>query len=118
MEDNKYNITTLRMIRIVNDLNIAQMSKYFNISSKHEKDAENGIRPIYKTTFESGINNLMISMEQYNELEEFRKILVEKDLEDKEKFKYMLMKTIGVLSFEIKDQIDEVLDNILMAKTK
>lgn len=115
---NKFNTAPLRLIKIAKNLTTLEMAKHFECSSAYINAIENETRDMHFRTLKYGLDNLGITIGEYDELVEFRKSLSEKDLEDKEKFKYMLMKTIGVITPEIKEQIDEILNNTLSTKIK
>ena len=106
------------MIRIAKDFSTEEMANFFEITSAYVGAIESGKRIMHFRTLKYGLNNLNITFDDYVELDEFSSILLEKDIEDREKFKYMMMKTIGILTPEIRFEIDEILNNTLSLKTR
>jgi len=115
---NLFNTTPIKMIKIVKDMSAVEMATCFGVTTAYMHYVENGERNFRIQILKYGLDNLGITMDEYNELMEFKKFLENKELEDKEKFKYALMKTIGVLTPEVKEQIEEVLNNTLSTKIK
>ncbi len=111
--DNKVNINSLRMIRIVMDLSIEQMADHFLVSSSYISALEKGKRKINFRTLKYGLDNLKIKMEDYLELDDFRNYLENGDFDMQSKFRYMLIKTVGVVSPNLRKTTDELLDSEL-----
>ena len=115
---NLFNTTPIKIIRIVKGITVEKMADCFGVSHTYITFIENEERSFRTQTLEYGLNNLGISIDEYNEISEFRKFLESKKIEDKEKYKYMLLKTIGVFTPLMKEEIDQTLNIYLSTKVK
>ena len=95
-----------------------EMAGHFEVTTAYINLIENGDKDFRKTTLKYGLMGLNISYEDYSELENFSNYLSEKELDKHDKYKYMLMKTIGILSSEERNIIEDYLNNALDSKTK
>ena len=111
MKNGKINV--LRMIRIAKDLNMEEMAEYFLVSKAYISAIEKGIRNISLRTLKFGLNNLGILIEDYFELVDFAEKLDEMSLNNESKYKFMLIKTLGVVSPELKDKSNQILGEFL-----
>ena len=116
--EKKWNLVPLKMIRIVKNMSTEEMAGHFEVTTAYINAIENGIKTFRPTTLKYGLIGLNISYEDYEELENFSNYLSEKELNKQDKYKYMLMKTIGILSPEQRNIIEEYLNNTLESKTK
>jgi len=101
------------MIRIAKDLKMEQMSEFFGVTTAYISAIEKGIREMNTKTLEIGLNNLGISLEEYNTLEKFKEYIEILPLEDQNKFKFMLIKTLGVVYPNLKENTEELINNYL-----
>ena len=107
------NIMPLRMIRIVKDLKMKEMAAYFEVTPAYIGAIENGEREMNFRTIKYGLDNLGISRDSYEELVEFQNKLINSDMSDEDRFKFMLIKTLGVVSPELKEQSTFILNEYL-----
>ena len=112
MEKNT-SIMPLRMIRIAKDLNMDQMAKYFLVTEAYISALEKGKRNMNFRTLKYGLDNLGISLDDYSNLNSFREYLENQPLDQQSKFKFMLIKTLGVVSPELKENANELITNYL-----
>ena len=116
--EKKWNLVPLKMIRIAKNMSTEEMASHFEVTTAYINLIENGDKALRKTTLKYGLIGLNISYEDYSELENFSNYLLEKEIDKHDKYKYMLMKTIGILSPEERIIIEEYLNNALDSKTK
>lgn len=119
MKDNEQiNIKPLRMIRIAKDLTMEEMGEYFLVTKAYISALEKGNRSINFRTLRFGLNNLNISLEDYNTLEEFSETLLNDELSNRDRYKFMLIKTLGVVDTELKEETEELLDKYYYSKKR
>lgn len=119
MKDNEQiNIKPLRMIRIAKDLTMEEMGEYFLVTKAYISALEKGNRSINFRTLRFGLDNLNISLEDYNTLEEFSETLLNDELSNKDRYKFMLIKTLGVVDTELKEETEELLDKYYYSKKR
>lgn len=116
--ENKYSIVPLKMIRIVKGLKVSEMAIYFECSQALISSIENETRSMYPKTLIKGLKKLGITFEDYEELVDFRNSLYDIQKNDEDKYKYMLIKTIGILLPNEKDKLNEFLDTTLCKNSK
>lgn len=112
----KVNLNPIRMIRISKDLTKSELAEYFKVSSTFMGLVENGKRKFKIQVLKFGLDNLGISLEDYHTLEEFSEFLSNQDLSDNTKYRFMLMKTIGVINPDLKAESDAFLDKKILQK--
>lgn len=108
MEQNT-SIMPLRMIRIAKDLNMEQMAEYFKVTKAYISALEKGKRDMNFRTLKYGLDNLGITLDDYSDLDSFREYLENQSLAQQDKFKFMLIKTLGVVSPELKENTNELI---------
>ena len=107
MEKNT-SIMPLRMIRIAKDLNMEQMAEYFLVTKAYISALEKGKREMNFRTLKYGLDNLGITLDDYSDLDGFREYIEKQPLDQQSKFKFMLIKTLGVVSPELKENAEEL----------
>lgn len=103
-------IIPLRMIRIAKDLNLEQMAEFFLVTNAYISAIEKGKREMNFRTLKYGLDNLGITLDDYQELDSFREYIEKQPLEQQNKFKFMLIKTLGVVSPELKESSNELIN--------
>lgn len=116
--ENKCNIMPLRMIRIAKDLTLDEMANYFMVTKAYMSAIENNKREMHIRTLKFGLIEMNINLDDYLQLQEFSVDLLNSDLPDRDKYKFMLIKTLGVVSPELKIETEELLDNYYYKKAK
>jgi len=111
--EKKDNIMTLRMIRIAKDLNMEQMAEYFLVTKAYISALEKGKREMNFRTLKYGLDNLGITLDDYSDLDNFREYLESQPLDQQSKFKFMLIKTLGTVSPELKENANQLISNYL-----
>ena len=106
MEKNT-SIMPLRMIRIAKDLNMEQMAEYFLVTKAYISALEKGKREMNFRTLKYGLDNLGITLDNYSDLDGFREYIEKQPLDQQSKFKFMLIKTLGVVSPELKENAED-----------
>ena len=112
----KVNLNPIRMIRISKDLTKSELAEYFKVSSTFMGLVENGKRKFKIQVLKYGLDNLGISLEDYDTLVEFSEFLSSQDLSDNTKYRFMLMKTIGIINPDLKAQSEAFLDKKILQK--
>lgn len=112
MEKNT-SIMPLRMIRIAKDLNMEQMAEYFLVTKAYISALEKGEREMNFRTLKYGLDNLGITLDDYSDLDGFREYIEKQPLDQQSKFKFMLIKTLGVVSPELKENAEELISRYL-----
>ena len=112
------NITPIRMIRIIKDLSMDEMAEYFMVTKAYISAIEKRERKFRIQTLKFGLDNMNISLEDYYILEDFSNELLNEELSDRDKYKFMLIKTLGIVEPEAKDKTDELLDNLYYKNSK
>ena len=112
MEKNT-SIMPLRMIRIAKDLNMEQMAEYFLVTKSYISAREKGKREMNFRTLKYGLDNLGITLDDYSDLDGFREYIEKQPLDQQSKFKFMLIKTLGVVSPELKENAEELISRYL-----
>lgn len=105
------NITPIRMIRIIKDISMEEMADLFMVSKAYISAIENNQRKFRIQTLKYGLDKLNISLENYYILEEFSQELLITELPDRDKYKFMLIKTLGVVEPDTMIQTEELLQN-------
>lgn len=108
--DKQINITPMRMIRIAKDLTMTDMANYFMVTPAYIGALEKNQRKIKIQSLKFGLDNLGISLDDYFLLENFSKNLLNDNISDEYKYRYMLIKTLGVVNPELKVQTEELLE--------
>lgn len=108
--DKQINITPMRMIRIAKDLTMTDMANYFMVTPAYIGVLEKNQRKIKIQSLKFGLDNLGISLDDYFLLENFSKNLLNDNISDECKYRYMLIKTLGVVNPELKVQTEELLE--------
>lgn len=112
MEKNT-NTMPLRMIRIAKDLNMEQMAEYFLVTKAYISALEKGKREMNFRTLKYGLDNLGITLDDYSELDSFREYIENQPLDQQSKFKFMLIKTLGIVSPELKENANDLIASYL-----
>lgn len=105
----------LRLIRIVKNMDAKEMATYFDISTPYISSMENGNRKINEDILERGLNNLGIDIKEYQELENFCNDLEELELDFQDKYRYALMKALGVVEPGFKSETEAFLSMSLIS---
>jgi len=105
------NITPIRMIRIIKDLSMDDMAQLFMVSKAYISAIENNQRKFRTQTLKFGLDNLNISLDDYYILDEFSEKLLNTELSDRDKYKFMLIKTLGIVEPDTKIQTEVLLEN-------
>ena len=77
---------------------------------------EKNQRKMKPQTLKLGLESMNISMDEYFQLEEFSQELLKSELSDRNKYMAMLIKTLGVVSHELKPQSEELLEKFYYEK--
>ena len=72
---NLFNTTPIKMIRTVKGITVDKMAYYFEVGQSYITMIDNEERSFKTQTLKNGLNNLGVTMEQYNEITEFREFL-------------------------------------------
>lgn len=107
----------LRLIRIVKNMDAKEMATYFDISTPYISSMENGNRKINEDILERGLNNLGIDIKEYQELESFCNDLAESELNYQDKYRYALMKALGVVEPGFKSETEAFLRMSLISSS-
>ena len=117
MKGNKQiNICPMKMIRVAKDLSMEKMAEYFGVTGAYISAIEKGDRSMRVQTLLFGLYNLGIYFHDYEMLESFSETLLNDDLADTEKYKFMLIKTLGVVDTEFKNETQELLEKYYYSK--
>lgn len=108
----------LRMIRIVKDYNLEQMANHFEVTLAYISAVEKGIKQMHFRTLKYGLDNLGISMNDYEDLNSFSQEMDSLEMEYKDKFKFTMIKTMSVVYPELKEKTEELLKTYLYVKNK
>lgn len=114
--ENQVNIKPLRMIRIAKDLSLDEMASFFMVTKAYISAIEKNQRKMKPQTLKLGLESMNISMDEYFQLEEFSQELLKSELSDRNKYMAMLIKTLGVVSHELKPQSEELLEKFYYEK--
>ena len=115
------NISPIRMIRIAKDLTMEEMAQFFLVTRAYISAIEKNKREFRLRTLKFGLNNLNISLNDYFILEEFSQELLNSELCNRDKYKFMLIKTLCILEPDEKNSSEEILEKYgygCMSKTK
>ena len=74
---------------------------------------EKGKRDMNFRTLKYGLDNLGITLDDFSDLDSFREYLENQPLDQQSKFKFMLIKTLGVVSPELKENANELITSYL-----
>lgn len=107
-------LVAIRLVRIVKDLRQKEMAETFSATPPYINSIENGTRVFREQTLFYGLYNLDISIEDYRELEDFCLKISETDLDDKDKYKFALIKAIGTVAPDLKDEAEATLNKYLV----
>jgi len=110
MKEKEINLVPLRFIRIAKDLNMAEFSKHFLVTSAYISLVEKGKREMTLRTLKSGLKEMGISYIDYVELEELSEELITKDIDKNLKYRIMLTKAIGVINPSLKEETEQLID--------
>lgn len=116
--ENETNLTPLRMIRIAKDLTREEMAEHFLVSSAYIGAIENNQRQMSRGTLKYGLMSLDITLEEYKSLEEFKEELLSKDLNECDKYKFMLIKTLGIVDKEEQEKTEDLLEKCYYKKSR
>lgn len=118
MEEKEVSLQPLRFIRIAKDMSQKDFAQYFLITPAYITALENGKRKISERTLRFGIAQLNIEYDDYLELEELSENLKQQKYDDLKKYRIMLIKAIGVIAPDLKEQTEELLQNYCKEKKK
>ena len=107
----KANLNSLRAIRIVKDMKTDDFANAFGVTKSYICALEKNEKNIKIQTLKYGLDNLGISLDDYNELEEYGKLLSTYNIDEKKKFALFLIKAISVSTKELSEQADFILSN-------
>ena len=97
----KANLNSLRAIRIVKDISIKNMAEAFGVTAYYISCVENGERKFGSQTLKYGLDNINVSLDKYNELEDFRILLSNSNIKEENKFLLFLIKTSSITKKEL-----------------
>jgi len=103
------NILPLRLIMIAKDLNQTEFAKYFAVTRAYISAILKGQRVMDEETLINGLNNLGISVIEYTKLSSFCEMLDTFKINDMAKYRFGLIKAIGAVDAELKEQADTFL---------
>lgn len=115
---NQINLMPIRIIRIAKDLSMEEMANYFMVTKAYISAIEKNKRKIRIQTLKFGLDNMNISLDDYYELQDFSQELLNIELSERDKYKFMLIKTLGVVSPEQKTQSEELLEKFYYKQMK
>lgn len=104
-------LSPLKFIRIAKDMKMREMAEIFEVTSAYISAIEMGQRKIKKQVLIYGLNDLNINYDDYLELESLSyELSLREDIDDLKKYRIMLIKAIGVVDIDLKEEIDQLLD--------
>lgn len=103
------NIIPLRLIRISLDMKQVEIAKYFSVSGAYFGMVEKGKRNLDNDKLRNGLEKLGISLYDYVDLFLFCERVSDLDISDYDKYKYALIKTIGVVNTMLRDESEQIL---------
>ncbi|MBE6160474.1 MAG: helix-turn-helix transcriptional regulator [Lactobacillales bacterium] len=110
MIEGSANIVPLRIIRIAKDLSMEEMANNFMVTKAYISAVEKGDRKMKIQTLKFGLDNMNINLDDYFQLEKFSEELLDSELSNSDKFKFMLIKTLGIVSIKLKVKSEEILE--------
>ena len=112
MTTNRLNV--LKAIRITLDLSIKEFSDKLNTHQSYISEIESGKRPI-TSKFRMKLKEVYkIKLYEIMELQEFIDDLESSELTHLEKYRFILIKTLGIVNKDLKEESQELLDNYLL----
>ena len=117
---NEQKITPLKALRTSLNMASNELAKKFNCTPAYITAVEKGVRVMRPQMLWYGLNSLEITVERYKELEEFYQTLLVEELDEKEFFKLMLLKSYSIIAIneDEKEQIEQVIRTILKNEEK
>ena len=107
--EERLNLNPLRMIRIAKDLSDKDLGEIFKVSGTYVAAIENTDSHLPKDILETGLACINISMDDYLELLEFKVELEASDIDDRDKYKFMLFKTLGITDEKAKADVEKII---------
>jgi len=107
--EERLNLNPLRMIRIAKDLSDKDLGEIFKVSGTYVAAIENTDGHLPKDILETGLACINISMDDYLELLGFKVELEASDIDDREKYKFMLFKTLGITDEKAKADVEKII---------
>lgn len=114
-EKNKINLDPIRFIKIAKDMSSKEMAEYFGVTSAYisnitASELSPNKRNMSKRVLLYGLERLGIFYSDYLELEAFSYEISNKEISDNRKFRYMLIKAIGTVCPELKEESEKILN--------
>lgn len=107
-------LNALKAIRITLDLSIKEFSDKLNVHQSYINEIETGKRPI-TSKFRIKLKEVYnIKLYESMELQEFIDDLESSELTHLEKYRFILIKTLGIVNKDLKEESQELLDNYLL----
>ena len=111
-------ITPLEAIRIAKELNGVQMAECLDVSKTYITVVSHNRKNMSLRKLELGLSKLEIPLSKYFQLEEFRGLLLECELEHTTKYQLMLIKALGIVNQELQEETETILKERLENKVK
>ena len=103
----------IKLIRMTRGYTINKMAECFNVTDEYIEDVEQGKSILNVQQLQLGLKNLGISFEDYQELENFYVELSSMEITEDARYKFMLIKALGVAYNHLKADTEELLNKYL-----
>lgn len=107
-------LNALKAIRITLDLSLKEFADKLNTHQSYISEIESGkrtITPKFRTKLKEVYN---IKLYESMELQEFIDDLESSELTHLEKYRFILIKTLGIVNKDLKEESQELFDNYLL----
>ncbi len=116
--ENQLNISPIKMIRLVKNLSCEEMADVFNITKDNYDLVENSNYNIDTKKLIRGLNLLQINISDYLLLIEFSQHLDNSELSELNKYKYMLIESLEIMTPERQYICEDQLNSYFYNKSK
>lgn len=108
---NNNKLSAMKAVRIALDLSIEEFSNKLGVTSSYISAIENRKKHISMSLMEKMKEVYNIKMSEYMQIQEFLEFLETLELTYLEKYRFMIIKSLGVVDINMKDRCQNLLDN-------